>query len=315
MDKKSFNTIIQPNTVTNARYDFSKIQKNLLYHMIDKLQHRMNKENIGEVEEVFEIALKSLDANQNYDRMIKELEEMTRKTVKYQIVRDKKTWNVVTGMIAAFEHERYEQNVRIYVSSRAIPFLCYIGNGFTVFQKTIALSLKSIYSKRMYELCCRWADKGGFTMELSEFRELMGLANKMPRLSDLKSSVLNKSKKELEKYSDITFEYSLDKVKSRSYNFINIKIQSNNIYKDPTKGNTSELYRKVYGYLCHVYPKYIDGTAVEIVDKLAKNEDLPTFFERLQRLDDDLTSGKLNNREHFNRLVKKILKEDYNINY
>lgn len=313
--------IIQPNTVTNARYEFSKVQKNLLYHIIDKLQHRMNKKNIGEVEEVFEIKIKQLNSDGHYDRIIKDLEEMRKKTVRYKITKDAKTWLVVTGLISAFKYEEdgnsdfNEKKVKIYVSSPAIPFLCYIGSGFTVFQKTVALSLKSIFSKRIYELCCRWQDKGGFTMPLEEFREIMGVKNKFHTMSNLRRKVLDHAKKELLEHSDITFEYSLDRIKSRSFNFINIKINSNKIYKDPTKGNTSELYRKVYGYLCQVYPKYIDGTAIEITDKMAQNDQLRTFHERLERLDDDLTSGKLNGTEHFSRLVKKILKEDYDISY
>ncbi|MDR0698941.1 MAG: replication initiation protein, partial [Tannerella sp.] len=49
-----------------------------------------------------------------------------------------------------------------------------------------ALSLPSYYAKRMYELCCRWKDKGFYRTTLKEFRKMMMVEDKFANVSDLR---------------------------------------------------------------------------------------------------------------------------------
>ena len=39
-------TVIQPNAVTNARYDYTQMQKDFMYHYIEAMNKHMTKEKV-----------------------------------------------------------------------------------------------------------------------------------------------------------------------------------------------------------------------------------------------------------------------------
>lgn len=306
--------IIQPNRITTSKYEFSKIQKNILYHIIGHIQDSMTMINhiYNEDKNVkFTLKLSELDVNKNYSRIKEEGKKLIGKAVEYDFINSRgRETNCVTTLISSFHHEHKSDEISVIIPPSALPFLCYVGDGFTQYRKTIAISLNSMYSKRMYELCCKWIDKEGFTMRLEDLRKILNIENKHEKLVNLKKRVLDHAQTELEEKADVWFSYTLEKVKSRSFNVIHVKIHSNELKK---KVDQKDLYSKIYVYISNVFPENTDGKPFHICDKIAEKGDLKRFYDRMIRLDDDLTSGKINGFAHFNRLVKKILKEDYNI--
>jgi plasmid replication initiation protein len=147
-------------------------------------------------------------------------------------------------------------------------------------------------------------------MEINDFRSMMGIEKKYPRPGQIKDRVLDPAKKELESFGDVTFEYSFSKIKSRSYNYISFKIFGT---KRQEKDNPNEWYRMSYAYLCRAWPSYTNDKAQTIADNLSEKQYIKSFYNRMIRLDDELTNGKLKGMDHFVATMKKILKEDFEI--
>lgn len=314
--------IIQPNQVTNARYDFSSVQKNLIYRVLGELQPLMSKKTIEEKEHLFKFKLKDLAKSNNYDDFITEAKKVIQKPVEYyySIVGEngkERKWHVLTSLISGIKHELNSEYITIKIPSDAIPFFCYYGlMGFTHLNQTIAITLKSMYSKRLYELCCRWKDKGGFVMPIDELRSVLMLENKYKLMGHFKSRILNTAQKELKEKADLWFEYDLKKVDSRSYNVVSFKIHHNSseALKDGQKGDQGEKYSFVWRFLQYSFSSNQSDKANVIADQIANNGQLDIAYDRFVRLDDELTQGKKEKTDLI-RITKFFLKEDLNIKY
>jgi plasmid replication initiation protein len=310
--------LVQPNRVTNARYDYTAVQENILTCMIEAIQGHMSQERTISTDlfghPIITVNASEIAKGNTKHYVFNQLKELRKKDIEFQYQDDKgKQVEVHTGLINSFKSVMGSDLIDIEISVWAIPYLLYWGKGVggTIFSKTLALTLKSIYSKRMYKLCKRWENKGGFTMDISEFKSVLGIDTKYAKLIGLKKKVLDVAKEELDEAGDVSFEYALNKIKSRSFNQITFKIFSKD--KGIKGANTSDLYRFVYYFICRTYPSYTNDKAKTITDKLAeKDSDLRKAFQKFTKLDDAFSIGSKSN-EDLIKLTKHILKEDFEI--
>ena len=308
--------IIQPNKVTNARYNYNEVQENILTCIMMALQdHIFNEKHIQR--DLFGNPTVTIDCanmptgtnNKNHvwksckDLRIKEIEfEWTTPTGKEE--------EVVTGLINTVRSIKGSTKIDLEISKWAMPFLLYWGKGVggTQFDCSIALVLKGEHTKRLYKLCSRWKDKGGFTMALPEFRDMLMLEHKYPDNKDLKRWVLEPAKTKINEMSDLEIQYDLVKRGgSKEANFINFKILSNASRKIDDKPNT--WYSFVWGCLNRLFPNYINDKATTICDELANTQQLRHAFDRFSRLDDELTRGDKTITD-FIKIAKTYLKND-----
>ncbi len=309
MDSKEF--IIQPNHVSTARYSLTAIEKNIIYTIVDELQKVMSKDlNQVYTEQKIVIEMKRIDKNNNYLRIKNAVKSLGSKHVEFQLIipGTGKIEANSTSLVSGISHVKNSKHISFKVPSDACRFFCYIGGGFTSFQKTIAINLNSIYSKMLYELCCRWVDKGGFSCSIEKFKEYLGISNKYKQIVHLKSKVLDASVRELKEKADLYFTYSLKK-EGRKYVYISIKIHKNIQVNEEFKGVRQEYYAKAYLFLLQYFPTYIDNTAQFYADSLINNGMIEKAVSRFNRLDDDFTSAKKTKEDIRNLLLHIILPE------
>lgn len=184
----------------------------------------------------------------------------------------------------------------------------FLGGGFTAYNKNIALSLQSVYAKRMYELCCRWKDKGFLRISIDEFRHMFCIEDKFNKISELRVNVLDLAQKMLTEYADLTFRYELKKENnSRSFNWLNIWITTDN--QDTKDKATQKAYETVYNFL---YDLFRNSRAMEITDYIADNKELKRAAERIIRLRGDINSGriKVHGREQY---IRKVIQDEFHV--
>jgi plasmid replication initiation protein len=89
------------------------------------------------------------------------------------------------------------------------PYMLLLKEKFTQYQLANILSMKSKYSPRIYEILkCNEFKKQGYTeIELVELRRLLKAENIYPLYGDFKRRILIQAQKELNKLSDISFEF------------------------------------------------------------------------------------------------------------
>ena len=304
---------IQPNDITEAKYEFTALQKNIIYEIIGQLQHLMSKDMV-KINELNREDLKSvseLAGSNNHRKVIDQSKELMKKVFEYDYNKNNKKHLRVTTLIHSIDHEYYSDVVRLQISPGAVPVLLYIGNGFTQFQKTIAITLKSIHAKRMYELCCQWRDKKGFNWTLDKFKAMIGLHNKYASVKDLKSRVLNIAEKELKKHADIWFEFEIPRKRKGEEQRIIVNIETNeNMILSSSK--SGDKYSFVWRFINYAHPNYIDDSATSICDLLIKKDLLDNAQERFSRLEQEYIVGD-KSKEDLIKLIKHILKTDFQI--
>ena len=316
MKKQNAIELVQPNKVTNARHDYTEREENILTLMIDAIQKHMSKETPIETdlfgEPTVTIDTKEVGGN-NKKQYWEAAKSMRLKTFDFEYTNQQNQIEDVSGvLVTTVRNIRETSKIKITINKWAIPYLLYWGKGVggTIFNKTIALTLKGEYTKRLYKLCKRWEDKGGFSISIDEFRKMLMLEDKYPKLKDLKKRVLDTSKERMQDNADVYFNYSLDKVGgSRSYNMLHFTIHGNN--KRRPKEKKTELYMFVYNMLCIAYPNHVNSVAQELCDRIAENpQKLEELYQRMKKLKRELDDQTKDINDAV-RLIKHIIKNDY----
>ena len=311
-------TLVQPNKFTMAKYDYSACQENVLTCILSELQaHMTNEKQIDRDlwgRPVVILSAKNIAEGNNKHYVIKQLKELRKVDISFTYTRkDGKEEDVYTGLINTIRTVQESDRIEVEISLWAIPFLLYWGKGVggTIFNKLTALKLRSIYAKRLYKICSKYKDRGGFVMELDELRNMLYLDGKYSALKDLRKWVLDKAQAELKESADFHFEYSLLKVHSRKYNTVKFKIISDAAPQDKDKPSTH--YQFVYNFITRTYPSHNSDKSMRITEKLAESgERLREAYTKFCKLDDQYTSGK-KTKEDIIRLTKHILKSDFDI--
>lgn len=319
MDKKNPTQLIQPNKVTNARYDFSEREEDILTLVIDAIQKHMTKEEKIQTDlfkqPIIEIDLKDVGAN-NKVQYRSAASKLRKKDIHFE-------WNhpdtqelveTETSIITAIHNYPNTSKIQLTISQWAIPYLLYWGKGVggTIFNKSVALKLKGSYAKRLYKLCSRWKDQGGFTMSIKEFREMLEIEDKYPSTSHIRQRVLDPASERMKESADIYFKYAFHKVGgSRSYNSISFSIHLNN--RNLPKEKKTELYQAVYNHLSRIWNPMKSSKCMDVTDSIANNPDrLEELYRRIQRLNREESEGK-KTAEDIIKVTKHILKEDFKI--
>ena len=320
-DKPKKNTfkfdLVQPNKVTEARYDYNATQENVLTCVMDAIQGHLTQQKPIETDlfgdPIVTVFASDIAQGRNKSYAIAECIKIRKKDIDFEWTNPdtNKDEQVNTSLINYVASEKESDKIRLGISKWAIPYLVYWGKGVggTIFNKKTALILTGSYTKRIYKLCCKWRDRGGFTMDLDTFREMIKLEGKYKTPKDLKRWVLEPAKAKMKEKAEVYFEYALDKVDSRSYNVIRFKILTNTL--DEEQKRASEWYPYCWSHLNLLYPA--SEKSRTILDDITDRGMLRTLYNRLCRLDDDRTSGKIKSRAHLENTLKVFLKEDLNI--
>ena len=199
-------SIIQPNSVTNARYDFTPLQKNIVYFILKELQILMSKDKAINQDLfsnfIVSIPVASLAGEKNHSKVIDAAKALMKQPMEYNYSQDEKMYTVATVLVHTAKHKHGSETVELYVPFDALSLLLYIGKGFTLYQLPIALGLKSKHSKRLYEFCCRWKDKGGYSMSVQELRQMLMIETKYKDINLLRKYVLDVARNELKHSAD-----------------------------------------------------------------------------------------------------------------
>ncbi len=316
--------IAQSNVFTEARFQYSRGQMDLLFAIMAQL---------GFTDK----------PNQSYSISISDIENITRRKWNHKQLQDSisemgdRHWHIEKPnggwkKIWLFQDAEYvagESRVEITLTNIVRDHLFGLKENFTVFQLSSALDLKSSYSKRIYTLCCRWKDtrelsnKGFKIMLLEDFRYMIGIKkdaekstkkgapdieaiDMYPQISELKTRVLNKAKKEINKLTDVHFDYELIKRSSARYNYIKLFITPQDrkqLEIDFNDKKGMEIQRRI-GLMVNSY-----GFSEKDAQKLTSDHNWKAFNEAVEVTNEALRKGKVKDPEHPELFMIGILKK------
>ncbi|TXH79213.1 MAG: RepB family plasmid replication initiator protein [Thiothrix sp.] len=214
--------IIQHNLITSGRYDFSACQLDILFLLLASLEKNDPEDkkydlHISDIETI-------TGRKWNHNQLKESTKQMGGNTFVVGLASsEKQLW-----LFKSVEYQHGKGYFTVSISEEARPYLFELKDNFTRINLNSILSFSSKYAKRIYAIACQWKTAGKVTMDISEFKEILGIKDKeaveleqFTRISDLKKKVLDIAKTQINESSEINIDYELIK-RSRSFEQINL---------------------------------------------------------------------------------------------
>lgn len=226
MAKITNKDVVQSYIFTTARYDFSIHEKRVMYRIIEVMQSSINglklsydytiHENMFTHNRVFTIPISVL-ANDgdytNYEYIKRALHDLRNKSFEYK---DSNHWGVY-GIIEMPKIQRYSDLVEFTITPLLWDAFLDFSKGFRKYELMTAISLRSVYSMRFYELIS--GKTQAITYTIKDLRDMFSLGDKYQRINSFISRVIDSAKNELDSVSPYSFTYKVNK-RGRSYHSI-----------------------------------------------------------------------------------------------
>ena len=317
---KSQHWIKQPNRITFSRYKCTEVQENILtliiYNLQDQLTEKYNlKSNLFD-QPIVEISLKQLGDRRNHKYLYEEAIKMRIIGVDY-FFRNEKEHLIQKnlGIIIAVERNFYLQTLSFTLNKEAVLFLTYIGlsyvGKYTNYSLNVALKIRGVYSKRIYKLVSSWKNKGGFKINIFDFKRILYLEDKYKNLAHLKR-LLNSTKEKLKLNADLYYEYSIKKLKgNRKADILSFKIITINP-ASLQKINSDKIafnYNTVRNLLNIWFPILVSSFTHDTSDKLLSNGNLEQAINRLRRMKTQYDTGLKTKQDCINNIRTNCLKD------
>lgn len=201
--------IRQDNSITNARYDFTACQLDILFCVLGQINDDDTNDKI-------------------YNIYAREIEDMTGRQWQYAQFKEA-TENMGSRMFEIKTDKDYTQfwlfqrvkyilgqgRIEIRFSEDAIDLLKNIKNNFTTYELQSALKMSSKYAKRIYQICSQWKDIGeSKKFDIKDFKRNLGLIDnkgkeQFKQIVDLKNKVLNIAVKQINEHTDLEISYHM----------------------------------------------------------------------------------------------------------
>ncbi|SDE78187.1 replication initiation protein [Riemerella columbipharyngis] len=214
-------TIMQHNSITSGRYDFSACMLDVLFMVLaslekDKLVYTIH---TGDIEAI-------TGRNWNIEQLTKSTEAMLTKMFE---IEDSKSY-IQFVLFQYFKYLKGQRSIEVKLSEIALPYFFELKNNFTAMQLKSVLGCSSKYAKRLYGIACQWRSVGSKRFEITELKKMLGLIDKKgneqyERISDFKKFVLDIAKDQINENTDIDFDYDLKK-RGRSYHWVTLHFQN-----------------------------------------------------------------------------------------
>jgi plasmid replication initiation protein len=202
--------IRQHNALTNARYEYTEMQLDLLFFLISKLRK-------DQQDRVYELNVKDLSTltgkKYNAAYLHKATADMGSRVFEVQTeTRYRQLW-----MFQRVDYLLGQGIIEIKLTEDMLPYLFDLKDNFTSYTLAAALRLNSKYAKRIYQLCSQWKNLGETKKyDLQDFKKMLSLLDdkgneKMERISVLREKVLDIAVKQINEHTELHISYKLEK--------------------------------------------------------------------------------------------------------
>jgi plasmid replication initiation protein len=311
MDKDTF--LVQSNILTTARYDFTKVEKRAVYFIINEVRKQFIETPRGQ-RNIFDnlivkMTTESLQkSDSNLQDIYKALKSLRRKSITYED--DNRYFEV--GYINYSDHQKGKGIVEVEVSKLILPHLVELAEQYTSYSLMIAISLRTKYTQRFYELCSQWRSTGFLTLKIDDLRVMFMIEDKYNRYALVKKNVIDVAQKELKECfdkgeCDLYFTYKEEK-KGSSVNGLKIVIITKE--NQPSEIKLDDAVYLIRTWLNSWFETKIKPKNKVWVEKVIKhiqlNADLiPKLHTRLLKLQQE------ENIKSLPATARHIIEEDY----
>jgi len=245
--------VVKSNKLIEASYRLGLVEAKVilkLASLIKKNEVILKDYHVSAKELMHEINL----GERNYDELKKATVGLVSKTATIQ----ESDGELQISFLASAKHYNKGMKkgmIRFRFDPSLKPYLLQLKEKFTAFRLENTLNLRSIYSIRVYELLKQYEGIKKRKIDLQEFREILGIKKTEYKLySNFKSRVILSAQRELQKKTDISFEFEEIKT-GRSVTAILFKISKNKETEKPLDLFEDVLVKKMEQVVKFSLPK------------------------------------------------------------
>lgn len=316
MEEKKKDTLLrQGNPLTESRYKFSNYEKNAFYVVVQQVRkdYVEREPPRTEYENMFVKIAKSKLSEISDEDHTKEarqaLRNLRNKTIEFEDADG--NW-LYCGFINQAKYIAKEQVYEVEVSRDLMPYLVELSRQYTEYSLLVAISLKSTYSQRFYELCCQYRNLGKFGKTVEQLKQMFMLEGKYTQLYLFKQKVIDVAQRELkdaynENQCDLWFDYVQDgRGDNAHFEFFVHTKKNDSQHKEAAK----EIIKELRGILTFLRatikkdPKYIERVQKQLELEVDK---VPRIYNKFLELQKDFSGPSLA------KIARWILSTDYGI--
>lgn len=206
--------VIQSYLLTSARYDFDVYEKRILYRLVELCQPQIEGQKLNDkftinqdlwgnrdIKVPISYLLKGED-DKHHARIKNALLRLNEKRFEYE---DEKKWKLIR-LIEMPEINKYSEFVEFKIHPEIYHAVLDFSKGFRKYELVTAMSFESTYAMRFYELFSE--KKIPITYSIEKLKIMFKIEGKYKQVNDFFKRVIEPAKKELDKSSPYSFEYS-----------------------------------------------------------------------------------------------------------
>lgn len=237
------------------------------------------------------------------------LRNLRNKTIEFED--EEGNW-LYCGFINQAKYIAKEKVYEVEVSRDLMPYLVELSRHYTEYSLLVAISLKSIYSQRFYELCCQYRNLGKYGKTVDQLKQMFYLEGKYSQLYLFKQKVLDVAQKELkaaydENQCDLWFDYVQDGRGEKAHFEFFVHTRENQRKQKEAADEVLKEYRGILTFLRATIkkdPKYIERVSKQLELEIEK---VTPIYHKFLELQKDFSGASLA------KMARWILKTDYNI--
>ena len=274
IEQRTDRDIVQSYIFTFARYgELTMCEKQILYNMIydkqiqdyvrESITNRKNGKELPTLPNCvgFMMPLSKITQNKGtYQDVKNAFVSLAKKGFEYE---DNRTWKYLSFIVLP-KIKKWEGVAYFQVPNEVYKVITEISRGYRQFSLDVALSLKSVYSMRFYEMFSRQDQtKEPIKRKIEDIKRLFRLEDKYTANGMFIKRVLEPAKKELDEKANYSFDYELQKsLGSRKYDIIIFRvyhIPENEIKNEElTENRVKAIVSKVIKISNPIYKAMID---------------------------------------------------------
>jgi plasmid replication initiation protein len=204
------------NKVTEARYDMSALAKDILYMAMAQLRDNdpVGKTYFISIEELKE-SMEKIGQEITLQLIFEATRELITVDLEFEDFNRGKRLSV--NLFSSINYTIGSDSIRLKFAEMMHPYFFNLEVDVTSYQFGSARSLRSKYSKRIYEMLSQHKEAGIFKISVLKLKERLNIIDpvteddKHKSWSSFSRDVLELSKREINKKTDLSFTYTLTK--------------------------------------------------------------------------------------------------------
>jgi Protein involved in initiation of plasmid replication len=203
-DNHSNKLIVKSNQLIEASYRLTAGEQKIILSLVSMIradddEFKKYKIKIAEFEKLLGI---------KNNRIYKDVKEITNELMKKVFTIKTSNSTLQLSWLSSVEYLDGIGEVELEFSPKLKPYLLQLKNRFTSYKLKEIIQLKSFYSLRIYEFLKQYEKIGERTFSIDELRVLFQIKeNEYARYNDFKRKVIIQAKNEINKKTDLTFDY------------------------------------------------------------------------------------------------------------